>query len=346
MRKSEALTAVLDREKEVCILVHNNPDPDSLASASALAILFGKRGFRKVRIYYSGLIGRAENRELIKILPMKLQRASMIRKVRDRQFVLIDSQPYTGNVRLPEGGALLAAIDHHPLRKRTKDLPFYDVRPRVGACATIIHEYLEAEGIEIRRPVATALAYAIYSETQGLGREGTEEDRTAYVKLIGRVNFSRLSKILNPSLSRPFIANLSRVLLNTFQYKNFACVILEELPYPDFAAEMADFLLRIQNISWSLALGSYENQLSISIRTSQLKGHASRAIRRIIPRRGTSGGHEMIAGAQVPLEGLDAGEVQNLKRDIVRRMLEHLNHKTIRTVTRLVSEESFPLFEE
>ena len=343
MNKTNRLLKVLDREKFVCILVHNNPDPDSLASAVGLAVLLEKNGYRHVHIYYSGLIGRAENRELINILPVKLRRTSMIRKVKDRQFVLVDSQPFTGNVRIPDGAEILAAIDHHPLRKKTKELPFYDVRPRYGACATIIHEYLQAEGIEPRRSVATALAYAIYSETQGLGREGTDEDRAVYVQLIANVNFSRISKILNPSLSREFIANLSRVLINTFYYKNFAGVILEELPYPDFAAEMADFLLRVQNISWTMVLGSYENQLSISIRTSQLKGHASRAIKAIIPRSGTAGGHEMIAGAQVPLDNLNPEAVAILKMNILRQMLDHLNHTNIKILTRLMSNEPFSI---
>jgi len=339
MDKIQALLKVLDKGKLACILVHNNPDPDSLASAVGMAVLLEKKGYGQVQIYYSGLIGRAENRELIKILPVSLRLTSMIRKVKDRQFILVDSQPYTGNVHIPDGAEILAAIDHHPLRKKTRSLPFYDVRPRYGACATIIYEYLQAVGIEPRRSVATALAYAIYSETQGLGREGTDEDRAVYVKLIANVNFSRLSKILNPSLSREFVANLSMVLLNTFYYKNFAGVILEELPYPDFAAEMADFLLRVQNISWTMVLGSYENQLSVSIRTSQLKGHASRAIKTIIPRSGTAGGHEMIAGAQVPLENLSSEAVEILKMNILRKMLDHLKHTNIQTLTRLMSNE-------
>jgi nanoRNase/pAp phosphatase (c-di-AMP/oligoRNAs hydrolase) len=344
MNKPEQLLKILDKKKCICIIVHNNPDPDALASAVGIAFLLERKGYRNVRVYYSGLIGRAENRELVKILPVKLHKTNMIRKVKDRQFILVDSQPYSGNIYLPDGAEILGSIDHHVFRKATKSLPFYDVRPQYGACATIVCEYLQSEEIEPLRALATSLAYAIYSETQGLGREATEEDRGIYVKLMSNVNFSRLSKILNPSLSRMFISNLSRVLLNTFYYKNIAGVILEELPYPDFAAEMADFLLRIQNVSWALVMGSYENQLSVSLRTSRLKGHAYRAVKKIIPSSGTSGGHEMIAGAQVPLGNLSSQAVRSLERDILRNMLDYLNHTNVKSLGRLVSDEPFSLF--
>ncbi|MBN2409870.1 MAG: DHH family phosphoesterase, partial [Candidatus Aminicenantes bacterium] len=210
------LFEVLRPGRPVSLVVHNNPDPDSLASATGLQYLLKKKGFSSVRIYYDGFIGRAENKAMLKQLKISAHQITRSGPARRRQFVLLDCQPYAGNVTLPDKAALLAVIDHHPLRQRTKKIPFWDVRPDYGACATIIYEYLVSENVAIPAPVATALFHAIFSETQGLGREGSPADKKAYLELLPRISFKRLSKIQYPPLSRDFISNLLRVLTGGF----------------------------------------------------------------------------------------------------------------------------------
>jgi nanoRNase/pAp phosphatase (c-di-AMP/oligoRNAs hydrolase) len=221
-------------------------------------------------------------------------------------------------------------------------VPFYDVRPDYGACSTIIYEYLAAEEISIPTPVATALFHAIFSETQGLGREGSPADKKAYLDLLPRVNFKRLSMIQHPPLSRDFISNLLRVLTHGFYYKHIAGVILEELPYPDFAAEMADFLLRIKNMRWSICLGDYGDLLYVSIRSNNIHANAARLLKRAIPKTGTAGGHELIAGAQVRVDRNESDKVRSLKKEIVRRVLRELYHGEAEGLFNLVSNEPIP----
>jgi len=336
------LLDVLRPDRPVCIIVHNNPDPDSLASAMALQYLLRKKGVRTVRIYYDGFIGRAENKSMLRILKIAAHQIRSVRPACRRQFILLDSQPWAGNVTLPENVTPLAVIDHHPLRQRTKKVPFYDVRPDYGACSTIIYEYLVAEGIFISTPVATALFHAIFSETQGLGREGSPADKKAYLELLPRVNLKRLSRIQHPPLSRDFISNQLRVLTDAFYYKHFAGVILEELPYPDFAAEMADFLLRIRNMRWSICLGTCGDLLYISIRSNNIHANVARLLKRAIPKTGTAGGHELIAGAQVRIDKNEAENVPALKRAIVRKVLRELYHTEVESLFSLVTGEAVP----
>ncbi len=333
------LLSILHPDRPVCIVVHNNPDPDSLASAMALQYFLKKKGFPRVRAIYNGFIGRAENKAMIKILKIPIHHLKNARIPSRRQFVLLDSQPGAGNVTLPENAEPLAAIDHHPLRQRTKRLSFYDVRPNYGACSTIIYEYLVSEDIVIPAPVATALFHAIFSETQGLGREGSPEDKKAYLDLLPRVNFKRLSRIQYPPLSRDFISNLQRVLTRGFYYRQLAGAILEELPYPDFAAEIADFLLRIKNIRWSICLGNYADLIYVSIRSNTTHANAARLLKKAIPKSGTAGGHELIAGAQVRIGRDEIEKVGALKREIVRKVLRELYHTNIDSVIHLVSDE-------
>jgi nanoRNase/pAp phosphatase (c-di-AMP/oligoRNAs hydrolase) len=342
MRGMSGLLEVLRPDQPICLMVHNNPDPDSLASAMGLQYWLKKKGFPAVRIYYDGFIGRAENKAMLSQLKISAHQIARVRLACRRQFILLDCQPFSGNVTLPEKVWPLAVIDHHPLRQTTRKVRFFDVRPDYGACSTIIYEYLAAEGLAIPTPVATALYHAIFSETQGLGREGSPADKKAYLELLPRVSLSRLSKIQYPALSRNFISNLLRVLTSGFYYKHLIGVILEELPYPDFVAEMADFLLRIKSMSWAICLGSHQDLLYISIRSKNIHANAARLIRRAIPKSGTSGGHELIAGARVQIDKMDAAGVQTLKGDIVRKVLRELYHTDIENLFNLVTNEPIP----
>jgi nanoRNase/pAp phosphatase (c-di-AMP/oligoRNAs hydrolase) len=336
------LLDVLQKDAPVALIVHNNPDPDSLASALALRYLLKQSGFARIRVYYDGLVGRAENRAMLRNMKLVLHPTRSIRPVRPPQYVLLDCQPRTGNVTLPKGAQPAAVIDHHPLRRRTR-AAFVDVRPHYGACATIVYEYLAGLTPPLPRIVATALFHAISSETQSLGREGSPADRQAYRDLVPRVSFGLLSRIQYPSLSKEFIAHLLGALSRAFYYKNISGAVLDALPYPDFAAEMADFLVRIYKISWSICLGTHEETLYVSLRTSRPGANAGRLIKKIIPPAGTAGGHGQAAGAQVKLREADAVQTREIQELIVRKFIDSLSRARVRAVFNLVTNAEFRL---
>lgn len=338
------LFAVLKKTKSTSIIVHNHPDPDALASAAGLRFILRQKGYKNVRIHYDGLVGRAENQEILKVLKVTLYLTMNITSPKNHQYIFVDCQPFTGNVTFLEGLVPVGVIDHHPMKKTTLKIPFHDVRPHYGACSTIIYEYLTSLNISIPTNIITALCYAISSETQYLDREGSHADKKAFLELLTQSNLSQLSKIQYPKLPREFIANLSRALLNTFYYKKLIGVILEELPYPDFVAQMADFLLRIKNMTWSICLGSYKRVLYVSLRTSNTRGNAAKVIQKIIPKQGRGGGHEMIAGAQVKIEKKDSYKIRSIKNEIVVNILRELHYKDVPYLFKLVSKEKFPLY--
>lgn len=334
---------IVDNKKPISIVVHNNPDPDALASAASLRFILKKMGYKSIRIHYDGLVGRAENQEVMKMLKVPLFLTANISLPKKKQFILVDCQPFTGNVTLPGGVVPIAVIDHHPKRKKTNQVPFLDIRPDYGACSTILYEYFSSFDIPIPTNIATALCYAISSETQSLGREGSPADKKAYVELLSRLSFSQLSKTQYPKLSKDFVSNLSRALLNAFTYKNLIGVVMEELPYPDFAAQMADFLLRVRGMTWSLCLGTYGDVLFVSIRTTNTQADASKIIKMIIPKHGASGGHDMIAGGQVKIDKSDRSRVRAIKNDVISRMVRALHMNDSPQIVKLISNEPFPL---
>ena len=97
--KLSQLDHVLEGQKKLLIVLHNNPDPDALASALALRYLVSKRYNIRSNIAYGGLIGRAENRAMVRELKIPLKNmipnspTSMIRTMR---------QNLTMNHQIPE----------------------------------------------------------------------------------------------------------------------------------------------------------------------------------------------------------------------------------------------------
>ena len=93
-------------EGRALVVTHDNPDPDSLASAFGLKKLFETVLRRETVIGYGGMIGRAENRALVsscRIPTVPLEDLEF----RDFSTVaLVDSQPETGNNSIPENASL------------------------------------------------------------------------------------------------------------------------------------------------------------------------------------------------------------------------------------------------
>ncbi len=166
----EMLTWVRGKGK-ILIVVHDNPDPDCFASAMALNHLFVMKLNKEAVFSFSGMIGRSENLAMAKQLQIPLTPLAIL-DIKDFQVVcMIDTQPEVGNNSLPPGTTVDILIDHHPVKETSRKCRFVDIRPDYGVTATILFEYLQVEGIPIGTKLATALFYAIKSETQDLGRE-------------------------------------------------------------------------------------------------------------------------------------------------------------------------------
>ena len=83
------------------VLTHDNPDPDAIAAAAGLSLLLRTAFDRKVTTAYGGLIGRAENREMVKVLGIRKSHVRYLKWDNYRYFALVDTQPQTGNNQLP-----------------------------------------------------------------------------------------------------------------------------------------------------------------------------------------------------------------------------------------------------
>lgn len=101
----------------VLILTHDNPDPDGLASGKAFADLLSAWDIAS-HLVYSGLVGRAENRAMHRLLTPEWDYKTVLPDLQDyTATVLLDSQPGAGNNSLSARVIHDIVIDHHsPVR--------------------------------------------------------------------------------------------------------------------------------------------------------------------------------------------------------------------------------------
>ncbi len=129
----------------------------SHGSAVALRHLLVSQLAAEVTIAYCGIIGRAENRALVKYLDHPLQPYAKGNLAAACAVILVDTQPGAGNSPLRKMVDIAAVIDHHPWYAQTAATGFFDVRPEVGATSTILTEYFLEVGLDFPPHIATAL---------------------------------------------------------------------------------------------------------------------------------------------------------------------------------------------
>ena len=126
------------RGGKLLILAHNHPDPDTIASAAALQEIALVLGKAKTTIAYGGVIGRAENAHMVKVLKMHLVPIDKIKISDFDRIAMVDTQPKTGNNSLPAHVVPHLVIDHHPKSKNSANVPFLDIKTEYGATASIL----------------------------------------------------------------------------------------------------------------------------------------------------------------------------------------------------------------
>jgi nanoRNase/pAp phosphatase (c-di-AMP/oligoRNAs hydrolase) len=312
--------------KSLNICAHSNPDPDSLASSAALKFLVEQLTGIRCRIVYDGVIGRAENQAMVKHLKLPIRPLRPLRNVRRPMNVaLVDTQPRSGNNPYPRTYQPRIVIDHHPLLKTTK-AAWVDVRPRYGATATILFEYLEASGLTPPAWLATALAYGVSSETRDLGREASPEDVRAYLGLYPRVQKKVLAHIEHPRLPRSYFSAIDHALHHAFSYSNVIGSKLGNVDTPDIVAEVADFLMAHERMTWCITTGWFQEQLYISLRSTSLKARAGSVMKKLLGTQGTAGGHGQMAGGQVDISSMTPADVKLLEERLLQKFLNILGH--------------------
>lgn len=301
----DALVDLARGRKRALILTHDNPDPDSLASGVALAWLLGELAGVEAVVAFGGIVGRAENRALIKAL--KLPVVPLSRVIFDEYdlIAMVDTQPEQGNHSLPPAHFPDVVIDHHPERPESRLALVADVGRDTGATSTVVTDYLRASGLAVPARIATALFYGIKSDTQDLERETTRPDVDAYLWLFPQIEPHVLAHIEHPRLPENYFKLFHTAVEKVRIHGDVAICNLGPVYFPDLVAEVADRFLSMEGMRWSLAIGAYRGDLYFSLRARDRRMKAGKLIREVIEAAGGSaGGHGSMAGARLTVKGL------------------------------------------
>ena len=310
-------------EGPVLILTHDNPDPDGLSSGKALATLLMNWEIRSDLIY-SGIVARAENKEMLRSLTPEWQPDTKVQEFCTYSSIaLVDSQPGAGNNSLPADIKPNIVIDHHhPIQSGMAHIEYIDMRPDVGATASLLYQHLEAAGIVPDNNLSTALFYGIQTDTQGLSRGTSWLDKDIYIKLLSLIDRQKLIQVERAGLSRDYFRAFNKGLQAARIFNQVVIVDLDKMHRPDFVAEIADLMIRLNDAQASLCTGYHEDTLYFSLRSKPDGYNAESIVQEIIFSPGKAGGHGTMAGGQFDLINLS---YKNIAGELIKRFLSCMN---------------------
>jgi nanoRNase/pAp phosphatase (c-di-AMP/oligoRNAs hydrolase) len=203
---------------------------------------------------------------------------------------------------------------------------FKDIRPDYGSTSTILTEHLRAVDVNISERTATAMLYAIKSDTLFFNRSTNRVDLDAFSYLYPLSDAALIRKMEGAEIT---LERLDFVLkarnAGTLSDQVF-CAFLGALPREDFIPYVADFYLQLEDVKWTVIAGIVNDALVISVRNLGYTKNAGEFVRRFFADIGSAGGHRAMAKAVVPIRAFRE-KYGDLTADEMSAKLQALAHE-------------------
>ena len=289
----------LSDAERLLILLHNDPDPDALASGLAVRNVLHRTKTTAIIGAVQG-VTRPENLRMVNLLDIHVEKVTPESVKEFDRVVMVDVQPHYFGGLIDRADLI---IDHHPEQPGYTSV-FKDIRADYGSTSTILTEHLRAVDVNISERTATAMLYAIKSDTLFFNRQTNRVDIEA---------FSYLYPLADPTLIRKMegaeitTERLDYVLkahaIGTMEGQVF-CASIGESAREDFIPYVADFFLQLEDVKWTVVAGRVGGTLVISVRNLGYSKNAGEFVRRYFADIGSAGGHRAMAKAVIPLPAL------------------------------------------
>ncbi len=301
--KERKLRRILeDHEGKMGIILQDNPDPDSIASGMALRTYAEPLGIES-ELIYGGRIGHQQNRALVNTLDAKMFEAEDVDFEDYEIFAMVDVATH-GNCSLPEDINPTIIIDHHSAVSNVASAEYEDII-NVGATATILANYLEYAQIEIDESLATALVFALLTDTLNFTRGGTKLDFNTLEFLLPLISNELLQKFQSPPLSADTLEVIRKAIRSSRVKGGYLISNVGEVKDRDAIAQAADYLLRREGTLTTLVYGIEGDMVYISGRTSDVRLHIGKTMEELYGNIGSAGGHPTSGGGRIPLDAFD-----------------------------------------
>jgi len=286
------------------IITHKNPDPDAISSALALAEIAKSANGKTLatRIFYEGNIGHQENRTFVNLLDIKMEHLTAEALAKCNYLALVDCSGPGANNDIAPQTKINIIIDHHKEGKHiATQSTFVDIRPGVGATASILTQYLQELDVPVDKRVATALLYGIRTDTREFKRNVTPQDLNYAGFLLPLTDADLLDKIMSPSMSQETLDIIGKAIHERRVQSGYLFANVGYVMNRDALPQAADLLITLEGVNTALVYGITDNAIIISARNRDLRLHIGNALSEAFGDMGDAGGHPNMAAATLPL---------------------------------------------
>ena len=311
--------------KKLLILVHNQPDPDAIASAMALRTLLRRNRKTAVIGYLGEKISRPENVAMVELMGVDMQVISHEDIKSFDSIALVDVQPSYFRGEITD---IDSVIDHHP-RTPECDAKFTEISSEEGATATIMTRFLRAAQVEISAKLSTALLYGIKTDTMILNRGADLDDLEAFTYLYSQADLGLLRKIESRNLYSEEIKHYGQALSRHWINDGIIFMNLGRIEKEHLISQVADMGMKVEGVNWSVAFGIVSgSHMVMSVRNTGSVKSAGRLLFELFDEIGSAGGHRSYAKAVIPM-----GEVRQLIGKTSRKSIERWIDRVFRNAT-------------
>ncbi|MCR4374081.1 MAG: DHH family phosphoesterase [Acidobacteria bacterium] len=281
----------------VLILLHNDPDPDALAAGLALRNLLRRTRTTAILATMQG-ITRPENLRMADLLDIHVETITAEEFASFDRIATVDVQPHYFHGLLPRVDLV---IDHHP-EQTGYTAVFKDIRADFGSTCTILTEHLRAVDVNISERTATAMLYAIKSDTLFFARNTNRSDLEAFTFLYPLADAALIRKMEGAEITLERLEHVTRALATSRLKQQVLSAFVGETSREDFIPYTADFLLQVEGVKWTIVSGIVGGQMIISVRNLGYSRNAGEFVKTCFGDIGSAGGHRAMAKAVVPAD--------------------------------------------
>jgi nanoRNase/pAp phosphatase (c-di-AMP/oligoRNAs hydrolase) len=281
----------------VLILLHNEPDPDALAAGLALRNVLRRTRATAIIAAVHG-VTRPENLRMADLLDIHLETVRPDEFSDFDRIATVDVQPHYFGSALPRVDLV---VDHHPEQPGYTAV-FKDIRADYGSTCTILTEHLRAIDLNISERTATAMLYAIKSDTLFFARQTNRVDLDAFSYLYPLADPALIRKMEGSEITLERLEHVTRALATSRLRNRVFSAFLGETSREDFIPYTADFLLQVEDVKWTIVSGIVGDQFILSVRNLGYSRNAGEFVKAAFGDIGSAGGHRAMAKAIMPLD--------------------------------------------
>jgi nanoRNase/pAp phosphatase (c-di-AMP/oligoRNAs hydrolase) len=282
----------------VLILLHNDPDPDAMASGLALRNVLHRTKTTAIIGAIQG-VTRPENLRMLNQLDIHVEAVTPQAAREFNRVAMVDVQPHYFGGLIDRADLV---IDHHPEQPGYTAV-FKDIRADYGSTCTILTEHLRAVDVDISERTATAMLYAIKSDTLFFNRQASRVDIEAFSYLYPLADATLIRKMEGAEITSERLDYVVRAQRDGSLVDQVFCVFLGTTEREDFIPYVADFFLQVEHVKWTVIAGLVREEVIISVRNLGYSKNAGEFVRRSFADIGNAGGHRSMAKAVIPVRG-------------------------------------------